>query len=67
MTHASQPQPSAKPREWSRVFPDTPAGDTGWEPIDLPEDTTDDSDSDDTPPMPRPAVRIGDRREERRA
>ncbi len=58
MTRASQPQPSAKPREWPRVFPDTPDGAIGWEPIDLP---TDDSDSDDTPPMPRPAVKIEER------
>jgi hypothetical protein len=36
--------------------------DIGWEPIDLPEETPEERDSDETPPMPRPAVRIEDRR-----
>ena len=62
MTHASQPQPSARPGGLPRTFPDTTADDIGWEPIDPPEGAAEESDSDDTPPMPRPAVRIDGRR-----
>jgi hypothetical protein len=56
--HAIQPQPSVEPRKWPRIVPHTPQGDLVWEPTEPPEKEMDDTESQETPPMPRPAVRI---------
>ncbi len=63
MRHSIQPQPSAKPTVWRRIFPDDAADEIERETTDRTDDPTEaeDFDPDETPPMPRPAFRIGDR------
>ena len=63
MRHSNQPQLSAKPTVWQRLFPDDAADEIEREMADRPDDSTEaeDFDPDETPPMPRPAFRIGDR------
>ena len=62
MTHLNLGQPFAKPKAWKRISPDTATGEIGREAVDRPGDPTEtkDFDPDETPPVPRPAVRIGE-------
>lgn len=63
MTHLNFAQPSAKPKAWKRSLPDTATGKVGREAVDRPVDSTDAEgfDPDETPAMPRPALRIEER------
>ena len=63
MRYSNQPQPSAKPTVWPRLFPDDAADEIEQGTADWPDDSTEaeDRDPDETPPFPRPAFRIGDR------
>ena len=56
---------STEPKGWRRVAPESAAGEVGRKPVKPPEDPEGDFDSDETPPMPRPAERIGERGWER--
>ena len=62
--HLNLVQPSAKPKAGRPAFPDTATGKIGRQtidrPIDRPDDPTEteDFDPDETPRMPRRAVRI---------
>ena len=58
--HLKLVQPSAKPKAGRPAFPDTATGKIGRQTIDRPDDSTEteDFDPDETPRMPRRAVRI---------
>ena len=60
MVHLNLAQPSAKPKAWRPVFPDTATGKIGRQTIDRPDDPTEAEafDPDETPRMPLRAVRI---------
>ena len=60
MTHLNLAPPSVKPKAGRPVFPDTATGKIGRVTIDRPDDPTEveDFDPDETPRMPRRAVRI---------
>lgn len=58
--HLNLAQPSAKPKAGRPAFPDTATGKIGRQTIDRPDDPTEteDFDPDETPRVPRRAVRI---------
>ncbi|HSD67137.1 MAG TPA: hypothetical protein VLF95_10575 [Vicinamibacteria bacterium] len=64
MRHSKQPQRPVEPRAWRRIFPDdaideVEEGGTAEQEDDLTD--VEDRDPDETPPMPRPAVRLENR------
>ncbi len=63
MAHSNQPHPSAKSGVRRRAFLEIAPREIGRGTVNRPDDPTEAEypDSEETPPMPRPAVRIGER------
>ncbi len=63
MAHSNQPHPSSEPNVRRRAFLEIAASEIRRGTVNRADDAgeAEDPDSEETPPMPRPAVRIGER------